>query len=194
MKEVIERINVVEEGIKQYIKLTTSQTLDIKNNDYIPKKGTRLYVYDTAKDPKVLPIDEDVTLSKYNTNKFKIQEPLRDMSNNTTKNYISVKEKIKSITNLDKVIPDIEFSDKDKEILRKLELEHEKNIKSSIASPAHSSITKACEKEHVHMQMNSIERPKTKLLVRPKQHVSIKKEIFIYYIFLFILFIFYIHS
>lgn len=174
MKEVTERINVVEEGIKQYVKIIANRTLDIKNNDYISKKKTKLYVYDTAKDPKELSIDGDVTLSKYNTNKLKIQEPVRDKQNNTIKKYTSVKEKIKTITNLDKKIPDIEFSDKDKEILRKLELEHEKNIKNT-ASSAHSSITKACGKEHIHM--NSVEKPKTKLLVRPKQCVNIEKSL-----------------
>lgn len=176
LKEVTERISVVEEGIKQYIKITVSQTLDIKNNGYIPKKETKLYVYDTAKDPKELPIDKDVTLPKYNINKSMIQKSLEreDMQNSTTKKYMSVKEKIKTITNSDKEIPDIAFSDKDKEILRKLELEHEKNIKNRIARSARSSITKAYEKEHANdMQMNSKERPK--LSVRPKQYVSIKK-------------------
>ncbi|XP_011869571.1 PREDICTED: aarF domain-containing protein kinase 4 isoform X2 [Vollenhovia emeryi] len=159
LKEVTERISVVEEGIKQYIKITANQTLDIKNNGYTPKKERKLYVYDTAKDPKELSIDGDVTVAKYNTDK-------------SMKKYMSVKEKIQTITNLDKEIPDIEFSDKDKEILRKLELEHEKNIKNSVSSSANSSITEAHEKECVHTQMNSIERPNTKLSVRPKQCLS----------------------
>lgn len=175
LKEVTERISVVEEGIKQYIKITASQTLDIKNNNYIPKKETKLYVYDTAKDPKELPIDGDVMLPKYNTNKSMIQKSLKreGIQNNATKKYMSVKEKIKTIINSDKEIPDIEFSDKDKEILRKLELEHEKNIKNRIAS---SSIIKAQEKEHANdVHINSEERPKVKLSVRPKQCVSIEK-------------------
>ncbi|XP_077259868.1 ubiquinone biosynthesis protein COQ8, mitochondrial isoform X1 [Temnothorax americanus] len=173
LKEVTERISVVEEGIKQYIKITASQTLDIKNNGYIPKKETKLYVYDTAKDPKELPIDEEVThaLPKYDTDESITQEPLTGIRNNATKKYTSVKEKIKTITKLE--IPDIEFSEKDKEILRKLELEYEKNTKNSIeASSAYSSIIKVHEKEDVHTQMNSIEKPKTKLLVRPKQYLS----------------------
>jgi len=186
LKEVTERICMVEEGIKQYIKVTANQTLDIKNNSYTPKKETKLYVYDSAKDPKELPIDGDVT-SKYNTNKSMTQKSLESMQSNTTKKYMSVKEKIKIITDLNKKIPDIEFSDKDKEILRKLELEHEKNIKNSAASSAHSSMTEAYEKEDVHMQINSTEKPKTKLSVRPKQCVSIETKIFIIIFFYIIM-------
>lgn len=185
LKEVTERMCSVEEGIKQYIKVTANQTLDIKNNSYTPKKETKLYVYDPAKDPKELPINGDVTFSKYNTNKSMTQKSLESMQSNTTTKYMSVKEKIKTITDLNKKIPDIEFSDKDKEILRKLELEHEKNIKNNIASSAHSSITEVCEKEDVHMQINSTEKPKTKLSVRPKQCVSIGTKIFIYHTFLY---------
>lgn len=173
MKEVSERISVVEEGIKQYIKITASQTLDIKNDgDYTPKKEKKLYVYDTAKDPKELPIDGDVILPKYNIKKSITQEPLEGMQNNITKKYMSVKEKIKTISNFNKAIPDIELSDKDKEILRKLELEHEKNIKNEVANSLPSSI-KVHEKEHI--QMNFKEKPKAKLSVKPKQCVSIKK-------------------
>lgn len=171
LKEATERISVVEEGIKQYIKIT-SQTLDIKNDGYTPKKKTKLYVYDAAKDPKEVPIDEDVTLPKYNIKKSMTQEPLKGMQNNTKKKYMSVKEKI-AITNLNKEIPDIEFSDKDKELLRKLELEHEKNIKNSVTSS--HSITKEHEKERVSTQVNSVEKPKAKLSVKPKQCVSIRK-------------------
>lgn len=173
MKEITERISVVEKSIKQYIKVTASQTLDIKINDYTLKKETKLYVYNNAKDPKELPIDEDVMLSKCNIDKSITQKSLKGMQNDTTKKYMSVKEKIKTISNLDKdEIPDIEFSDKDKEILKKLELEHEKNIKNRIVSSAYFSTIKAYEKEHVHMEMNSKERPKAKLSVRPKQCVS----------------------
>ncbi|XP_011689242.1 PREDICTED: aarF domain-containing protein kinase 4 isoform X2 [Wasmannia auropunctata] len=173
LKEVTERISMVEEGIKQYIKVTASQTLNIKNNGRTPKKETKLYVYDTAKDPKELPINGDVTkLPKYNTSKSRTKKSLEDTQNNTTKKYMSVKEKIKTITNSDKEIPNIEFSDKDKEILRRLELEHEKNIKNRVTNSAHSSVIKVHEKERIHMEMNSKERPKAKLSVRPKQCLS----------------------
>ncbi|KYN40731.1 Chaperone activity of bc1 complex-like, mitochondrial [Trachymyrmex septentrionalis] len=173
LREITERINVVEKGIKQYIKITANQILDIKSNDYIPKKESKLYVYNTAKDPKELPIDGDVILPKRNIDKSITEKSLKGMQNDTTKKYMSVKEKIKTISNLDKdEIPDLEFSDKDKEILRKLELEHEKKIKNSIISSAYSSTVKTYEKENVHVEMNSKEKPKAKLSVRPKQCLS----------------------
>ncbi|KAG5339534.1 COQ8B kinase, partial [Acromyrmex charruanus] len=173
LKEITERISVVEKGIKQYIKVTADQTFNIKSNDYTPKKETKLYVYNTAKDPKELPIDGDVILPKRNIDKSITQKSLKVMQNDTTKKYMSVKEKIKTISNLDKdEIPDLEFSDKDKEILRKLELEHEKKIKNRIVGSACSSTVKAYEKENVHMEMNSKEKPKAKLSVRPKQCLS----------------------
>jgi len=175
LKEITERISVVEKGIKQYIKVTANQTFDIKNNDYTPKKEIKLYVYNTAKDPKELPIDGDVILPKHNIDKSITQKSLKDMQNDTTKKYMSIKEKIKTISNLDKdEIPDLEFSDKDKEILRKLELEHEKKIKNRIISSACSTI-KTYEKENIHIEMDSKEKPKAKLSVRPKQCVSIIK-------------------
>jgi len=175
LKEVTERVSVVEEGIKQYFKVILSQTLDITNNVHIPKKETKLYVYDIAKDPKKLPIDGDVILPKYNSSKSVTQRSLRDMQNSTRKKYMSVKEKIKIITNSDKEIPEIEFSDKDKETLRKLELEHEKNIKNRVTNFSCSSTIKINEKECIHTQINFKERPKAKLSVRPKQCVSVKK-------------------
>jgi len=174
LKEVTERISVVEEGIKQYFKVILSHTLDMTNNVYTPKKETKLYVYDIAKDPKKLPIDEDVILPKYNSSKSVTQRSLRDMQNNTRKKYMSVKEKIK-ITNSDKEIPEIEFSDKDKEILRELELEHEKNIKNRVTNSVCPSTIKINEKECIHTQINFKERPKAKLSVKPKQCVSVKK-------------------
>lgn len=74
LKDVVEHINVIEECIKQYIKVTASLTLNIKDNSYILKKETKLYVYDTAKE---LPIDGDVILPKYNTSKSTIQKSKR---------------------------------------------------------------------------------------------------------------------
>ncbi|XP_011639644.1 atypical kinase COQ8B, mitochondrial isoform X1 [Pogonomyrmex barbatus] len=172
LKETTERVAIVEEGIKQYIKIIVNQTLDIKDDSYTPKKETKLYVYNAAKDPKELSLDRDVVLPEYNLNKSIIQESLEGMPNNMKKKYMTVKEKIKTIATSDKEIPDIELSDKDKEILRKLELEHEKNINNEIISSTSSYIIKTDEKEHVHTQVNSKERPKVKLSVRPKQSLS----------------------
>ncbi|XP_072760619.1 atypical kinase COQ8B, mitochondrial [Anoplolepis gracilipes] len=177
LKEITERASVVEEGIRQYIKIITNQSLGIKNDEYPPKKEAKLHVYNAAKDPKELPIDKDVNLPKYDNNKFTIEKSLEDVQNNTTWKYMTVKEKIETIATSDKEIPQIKLSDKDKEILRKLELEHEKNIKSKKdASSISSSTIKTPKKESINKkqenQTESKERPKAKLSVKPKQLLS----------------------
>lgn len=174
MKEVTERASVVEEGIRQYIKIIARQSLGMKNDAYAPKKEAKLYVHNAAKDPKELPIDKDVALPKYDSSKFIIEKSSEGIQKNTTWKYMTVKEKIETIATSDKEIPQIELSDKDKEILRKLELEHEKNIKNKVASSISSSTIKTSEKERVHTQTEPKERPKAKLSVKPKQLVSIK--------------------
>lgn len=172
LKEAAERVNVVEEGIRQYIKIIASQSLGMKNDAYAPKKEAKLHVYNAAKDPKEVPIDKDVTLPKYDSSKFTIEKSSEGAQNNTTWKYMTVKEKIETIATSDKEIPQIELSDKDKEILRKLELEHEKNIKNRVASSISSSTIKTPEEERVDTQTESKERPKAKLSVKPKQLLS----------------------
>ncbi|XP_014469146.1 PREDICTED: aarF domain-containing protein kinase 4 [Dinoponera quadriceps] len=171
--EVAERVNIVEEGIKQYVKANVSQTLNVKNNAYIPKKETRLYVYNVAKDPKEISVTNDITLSKHDINKPVAQKASKDLqSDNMEWRYMTVKEKIQTITNSNNQIPDIEFSNKDKEILRKLELEYEKNIKHKAIDSASSSTIKTHKKEHVHAEVKPEERLKSGLPVKPKQSLS----------------------
>lgn len=165
-------MSMVEKGVRQYVKIIASQSLNMKNDDYIIKEA-KLHVYNAAKDPKELPLDKDVTLPKYDDNKFTIEKSSQDVQNNTWK-YMTVKEKIETIATLNKEIPQIELSDKDKEILRKLELEHEKNIKYKVSSSISSSTINTPEKESVNIQTEPKERPKAKLSVKPKQLVNIK--------------------
>ncbi|XP_011266567.1 atypical kinase COQ8B, mitochondrial isoform X2 [Camponotus floridanus] len=161
-------MGVVEEGVRQYVKIIAG--LNMKNDDYTIK-AAKLHVYDTAKDPKELPLDKDVALPKYNDNKFTIEKSSQDVQNTTWK-YMTVKEKIETIATLDKEIPQIELSDKDKEILRKLELEHEKNIKNKVVSSTSPSTINTSEEESVNVQTELKERPKAKLSVKPKQLLS----------------------
>ncbi|KAM0724468.1 Atypical kinase COQ8B, mitochondrial [Formica fusca] len=172
LKEATERVSVVEKGIRQYIKIIASQNLGIKNDDYAPKKKAKLHVYNAAKDPKELPIDKDVTLPKHASSKFTIEKSSEGVQNNTTWKYMTVKEKIETIATSDKEIPQIELSDKDKEILRKLELEHEKNIKNKVANSTSSSTINTPEKKCPNIQTEPKERPKAKLTVKPKQLLS----------------------
>ncbi len=67
-----------------------------------------------------------------------------------------------------------------------MELEHEKKIKNRIVSSACSSTIKTYEKENIHIEMDSKEKPKAKLSVRPKQCVSIIKINF-HFLYLFLL-------
>lgn len=163
-------MSVVEEGVRQYFKIIAGQCLNMKNDDYAIKEA-KLHVYNTAKDPKELPLDKDVASPK-NDNKVTIEKSSQDVQNNTAWKYMTVKEKIETIATLDKEIPQIELSDKDKEILRKLELEHEKNIKNKVASSASPSTINTPEEGSVNVQTEPKERPKAKLSVKPKQLLS----------------------
>lgn len=184
MKETIERINVVEEGVKQYIKIRASQALNIKNDLSVSQKETKLYVYDAAKDPKQLSADENPSTLNSDTNKFLNQQSLKDKQNTVLKD-MTVKEKIQTIVTLHTEIPDIELSDNDKKLLRKLELEHEKQMKSKTVSSASSTVEVHKKKKHVHStQTKSEEKPKPKLSVRPKQSVNIKL-LFLYMMYMF---------
>lgn len=165
-------MSVVEEGVRQYFKIIADQCLNMKNDDYAIKEA-KLHVYNTAKDPKELPLDKDVASPK-NDNKVTIEKSSQDVQNNTAWKYMTVKEKIETIATLDKEIPQIELSDKDKEILRKLELEHEKNIKNKVASSASPSTINTPEEGSVNVQTEPKERPKAKLSVKPKQLVNMK--------------------
>ncbi|XP_020294935.1 atypical kinase COQ8B, mitochondrial isoform X2 [Pseudomyrmex gracilis] len=173
LKETIERINVVEEGVKQYLKIRASQTLNIDNDLSVPQKQTKLYVYDVAKDPKQLSPDQNASILHSDTNKFLNQESLKDKQNTVSKD-MTVKEKIHTIATSYTKIPDIELSDNDKKLLRQLELEHEKQMKSkNVSSVASSTVEIHDEKEHVNStQTESKEKPKPKLSVRPKQSLS----------------------
>lgn len=187
MKEIAERASVVEKGIRQYIIIKAGQSFDVKNYTYIPKKGTKLHVYNAAKDPKEMSIDENI-IAKYDTDSSVPHSSPKNIQDNTTWNYMTVKEKIQTITNSNKEIPDIELSDKDKEILRKLELEHEKNINNQISTST-STCIKAQKKDDTNAQVAYLEKPKLKLTARPKQSVSIKIKIYVstsyyYYIYL----------
>ncbi|KAH0947374.1 hypothetical protein HN011_008333 [Eciton burchellii] len=175
LKDVTERIYTVEEGIKQYAKIMVTQALGMKTNTYVPRKETKLYVYNSAKDPKELSTfhlcDDNITERQYDTNKSITQQSLEDeQDNSSTWKYRTVKEKIQTITNSSKEIPDIKLSDKDKKILKKLELEHEKNIKNhTVKNSVSSSIIKTDEKKNISTKPK--ERPTVKS-VKPKHTLS----------------------
>ncbi|XP_017759390.1 PREDICTED: aarF domain-containing protein kinase 4 [Eufriesea mexicana] len=155
-KEVAERINVIEKGIIEYIKLKTKTAVGIPPNVDKPIKSskTKLYVYNPAKDPKEITTDMDIS------------------------NVKSVKEKIETISKLESEVPKIVLSEKDKAILKKLELEHERNIKNlnikqniQNVPRTNSEVLETTVMENTKVT-SDISHVKPKPSVRPKQTLS----------------------
>ncbi|XP_029043307.1 atypical kinase COQ8B, mitochondrial isoform X1 [Osmia bicornis bicornis] len=169
LKEVAERINVVEKGIIEFMRLKTNEILGTPfgESTAVKPSKSKLYVYNLSKDPKEISVEMDVANIK-SESVSSIQEK-QDKS--VVKKYTTVKEKIETISKLESEIPKIELSEKDKEILRKLELEHEQkiqkqSIKQDNASETHSDVI---EDKNINI---GPEKPKAKPSVRPKQTLS----------------------
>ncbi|XP_012171671.1 atypical kinase COQ8B, mitochondrial isoform X2 [Bombus terrestris] len=140
-----------------------------------PGKSTRtkLHVYNPAKDPKEIIIEmDDPNVKPDNEN------DIRSKQDKPLKKYSTVKEKIETISKLEYEIPKIELSEKDKAILKKLELEHEKKIKSQNMKQDVSNTlktdfeileNKATENMKVALESSQV---KPKPSVRPKQTLS----------------------
>ncbi|XP_043598809.1 atypical kinase COQ8B, mitochondrial isoform X1 [Bombus pyrosoma] len=174
-KEVTERINVVEKGIIEFLKLKTKEVAGMSVDPDKLRKSTRtkLHVYNPAKDPKEIIIEMDIPNVKPDN-----ENDIRSKQDKPLKKYSTVKEKIETISKLEHEIPKIELSEKDKAILKKLELEHEKNIKSQNMKQDVSNIlktdfeileNKATENMKVTLESSQV---KPKPSVRPKQTLS----------------------
>lgn len=174
-KEVTERINVVEKGIIEFLKLKTKEVAGMPVDPDKLRKSTRtkLHVYNPAKDPKEIIIEMDIPNVKPDN-----ENDIRSKQDKPLKKYSTVKEKIETISKLEHEIPKIELSEKDKAILKKLELEHEKNIKSQNMKQDVSNIlktdfeileNKATENMKVTLESSQV---KPKPSVRPKQTLS----------------------
>lgn len=147
----------------------------------IKTKKTKLYIYNPAKDPKEITIEMDISKMKYNSeNNYTNQ----DTQDKPVKKYLTVKEKIETISKLENEIPKIVLSEKDKAILKKLELEHEKNIKSQNMKDEDVSNESKIDAEVIKIENTKItsNSPQVKLKpsVRPKK--TVKSFIFLYYI------------
>ncbi|KOC68611.1 Ubiquinone biosynthesis protein coq-8 [Habropoda laboriosa] len=175
LKEVAERINVVEKGIIEFIKLKAKETIGVPldQDEPIKSKKTKLYVYNPAKDPKEIITEMDVSNKKSDPG-----SNVQDKQDTPLKKYTTVKEKIETISKLKHEIPKIELSEKDKEILRRLELEHEKNVKNH--NRKQDNVAKADSEELVGKVTENVKvisdnpqiKPKPKPTVRPKQTLS----------------------
>ncbi|CAK9817763.1 Atypical kinase COQ8B, mitochondrial [Anthophora quadrimaculata] len=170
LKEVAERINVVEKGIIEFIKLKVKETagVPLDQDEPIKLKKTKLYVHNPAKDPKEIIIEMDMSNKKSDP-----ASNVQEKQDTSSKKYTTVKEKIETISKLEHEIPKIELSEKDKAILRRLELEHEKNIKDHSrkqdSTAEADSVSKVTENVKVISKNPQI---KPKPTVRPKQTLS----------------------
>ncbi|XP_071869990.1 ubiquinone biosynthesis protein COQ8, mitochondrial isoform X1 [Bombus fervidus] len=174
-KEVTERINVVEKGIIEFLKLRTKEVAGMPVDPDKPRKSTRtkLHVYNPAKDPKEIIIEMDIPIVKPDN-----ENDIRSKQDKPLKKYSTVKEKIETISKLEHEIPKIELSEKDKAILKKLELEHEKNIKSQNMKQDVSNTIKTDFEKLKNMATENMKvasensQVKPKPSVRPKQTLS----------------------
>ncbi|XP_031366778.1 atypical kinase COQ8B, mitochondrial isoform X2 [Apis dorsata] len=173
-KEIVERLNVIEKGIIEFIKLKTKEITGLSLDVEIPikTKKTKLYIYNLAKDPKEITIEMDISKMKYNSENNYTNEDTQDKP---MKKYLTVKEKIETISKLENEIPKIVLSEKDKAILKKLELEHEKNIKSQNIKQDISNESKI-DAEVIKIENKKItsnnSQVKLKPSVRPKKTLS----------------------
>ncbi|XP_017888083.1 atypical kinase COQ8B, mitochondrial isoform X2 [Ceratina calcarata] len=171
LREVAERINVVEKGIIEFAKLRTAEItgMPLDLSEPVKTGKTKLHVYNPAKDPKEVVVEMDVTSGKPNLDiKEKQEKPL--------KKYTTVKEKIETIS-LDNEIPKIELSEREKEILRRLELEHEKTMKSQrvkehVPKPDSGTMAHKVTEDAKVISNSSSPQVKPKPSARPKQTLA----------------------
>lgn len=135
---------------------------------------TKLYIYNPAKDPKEVPTETDVADLQQSVNSGSMNNIQEEQNRSVIKKYTTVKEKIETISSLENDLPKIELSKKDKEILRKLELEHENKIRSE--NMLQNNVPESNTRESVINVKEDIgmspEKPQTKPSVRPRQTVS----------------------
>lgn len=160
----------------QYIKVRTSNALNIVGDEYRPViNKTKLHVYDPAKDPKEISTDNKDISATNATIKQTILESNSQNNFAAKKKYATVKEKIETITKMENVVPKIELSKKEREILHRLELEHEKAEKKQttedvLRSPNISNITED-SKHDIHIS-EAETKPRIKPSVKPRQSLS----------------------
>lgn len=158
LRDLVDRIYVVEKGIANYTKIKAEETLGISLPESPISEGTKLQFYHPTKDPKEIPEHEVVQQKKPNS------EPVQT--------YTTVKEKIETIQHVPKIV----LSDKDKELLKKLEEEHEMKIRSRGSANESVSVkvqqASASETEPKTKTDNVVEKPvPVKPSSRPKQKV-----------------------
>ncbi|XP_014235469.1 atypical kinase COQ8B, mitochondrial isoform X2 [Trichogramma pretiosum] len=172
LKEFAEKLHVIEKGLSQYSKIRLEEVLGFKNLSEILQEdlsslGKKLQVFDPSKDPKEVPYNHSNVSSENaqaSTASYAAQsnENVQKSSSNINRNqspvkYASVKEKIETISAVNSEIPKVELSERDKQLLRKLEIEHEEKIRKQQGHESESSGTTGSQSD-----------PKENLKSKPK--------------------------
>lgn len=180
LKETIERLSVVEKGVSQYIRIKAGDIFGVLGSSRYEKQSndTKLHVFDPSKDPEEIPIDKCKanveTQNVTNQTSPKDNIVMHNDGMSVPKKYMSVKEKIETIATVDKTVPTIELSDKEKKLLKKLELEYENKIKKQSveqnlnSKPMETEMKRGNENMESKKNKESIVKPS----VRPKQTLS----------------------
>lgn len=171
LKEVIERMSVVEKGMENYIKIKAKETMGISmENDVPPEIKPKLHVYDAAKDPKEVPIHKDSV--KHDVEDKPVENVQEAQGKPPSRKYTTIKEKIETITTSENEIPKIELSPKEREILRRLELEHEKKMKKENTNNVSRSAPQSVSDENERIVKSTQEKPQNRPSIKPKQTLS----------------------
>lgn len=171
LKNTLNRLNVIEKGMTEYIKVRVNKALNITDDEYIPISTSKLHVYDPAKDPKEVPIDDNISKTKVEIKQTVQKGNIQD-NFTEKKKFATVKEKIETITKMENVVPKIELSKKDREILHRLELEHEKSEKKQTPKPL-ENVNNITEERKSDINISQTEtKPRIKPSVKPKQSLS----------------------
>ncbi|XP_015120829.1 atypical kinase COQ8B, mitochondrial [Diachasma alloeum] len=166
VQELLNRVLVVEKGISELAKHFTSE---ITNSPAHPQNAKpeppNLEIYHPAKDPRE-------TAPRENSQKLSDENVV-----NISREYSSVKEKIETIRGHEKIIPKIELTNKDKELLRKLEIEHEIKTKTKEAVMPEPKVGRVemREKSAQNIEERTFinrKNPTMKPMIKPKQTLS----------------------
>lgn len=170
LKETLERVSMLGAGITRYVSFKTSEASEFR--DAFEQQHKSLIGSEAAAE----------VATKSETH---IERPISDPLDNgraaeprarvlPTK-FASVKEKIETIATSGDSIPKIELSNKDKELLRKLEMEHEEKIKrqnSERSMKAEEISDVKSSTDDGKSESSTQTRPKIPT-VRPRQSVSL---------------------
>ncbi|XP_063985754.1 atypical kinase COQ8B, mitochondrial [Diachasmimorpha longicaudata] len=167
VQELFNRVLVVEKGISEFAKQFTNEGTNSASYSQNLKYGPAdLEIYHPARDPRE-------RVHRKNSDK-----PSDENVVNVSRKYSSVKEKIDTIGGYEKMIPKIELTKKEKEVLRKLEIEHEINVKTREAVMVEPKVVRVEVKNEKNLQdveqkifmakKNSTIKP----MIKPKQTLS----------------------